>query len=324
MDWEQSEDNKSLNHYVDRYRKIYACGKCDDEISDHDRRTGWWVAAYPERKRVGYWISQLMVPYVPATRIIDQFDESTPDFFYNFVLGKAYQQADMQLDRTIILRNMTAEPAVERNVAIGVDVGKTKHLTIGNPTGIFKTITAQTWEEVEYWRNRYDATMVIDAAPEFTIPNQLVKKYPGKVFLAVYSDDSKGMGTVRWGTRDKTGMVFIDRTKAFDNLVQELTSDKFKYHGSPEDYEEYIRHWGNVYRVVEKNKLGHDVARWVEQVGKPDHFPHSHVYFRTALERVFGAVGAGVVETAPRMGGMPPMSPTVDDNGIINLDHLRR
>lgn len=320
MDWEETQDH---NHYVDQFERVFKCGKCRQTLRDEDRRTGEWIQAYPERAPVGYWISQLQVPYVTAGRIIDQFEESSTDFFYNFVLGKAYQQADMQLDRTVVLRNLSAEPAIERNVAIGVDVGKTKHLTIGNPMGIFKTITCNEWEEVEYWRNLYDAVMVIDAAPEFTIPARLVKKYPGKVFMAVYTDDKKGLGTIRWGEGDKDGMVYIDRTKAFDHVVQELTSDKFKYHGSAADYDEYIRHWSNIYRIVERTKTGHDVARWVETQGRPDHFPHSHIYFRAALERVFNAVGAGVVETMPRHN-TAPLAPMVGADGRIDLEHLKQ
>lgn len=318
MDWEETPDH---NHFVDRVARVFRCGKCKSELSNHDRRTGEWVAAWPDRKAVGYWISQLQVPYVTAGRIVDQFEESSLDFFYNFVLGKAYQQADMQLDRTVVLRNMTGEPPIEKNVAIGVDVGKVKHLTIGNPTGIFKTVTVTEWEQVEYYRNKYDAVMVIDSMPDFTIPSRLVKKYPGKVFLAVYGDDKKGLGTIRWGEGDKRGMVYIDRTKAFDHVVQELTGDKFKYHGTEADYAEYIRHWSNVFRIVERNKQGHDVAKWVETQGRPDHFPHSHVYFRAALERVFGAVGAGVVETMPRQG-QAQIAPTIDADGRMNIDHL--
>ena len=319
MDWEETGDH---NHFIDRLTRTFRCGKCKEVLRDHDRRTGEWVQAYPDRKAVGYWISQLQVPYVTAGRIIDQFEESTLDFFYNFVLGKAYQQADLQLDRTVVLRNLTPTPAIEQNVAIGVDVGKTKHLTIGTPTGIFKTVTCTEWDDVEYWFNRYNAVMVIDSMPDFTIPSRLVKKYPGRVFMAVYADDKRGLGTVRWGEGDKRGMVYIDRTRAFDHVVQELTANKFKYHGQPEDYDEYIRHWGNVFRVVERNHAGHDVARWVETQGRPDHFPHSHVYFRAALERVFNAVGAGVVEVSDSQNQVP-LAPLIGKDSRIKPDYLK-
>ena len=68
MDWEP--DGKC--HYVDRDKKIYACGKCKQEISNEARRTGRWLAQYPDRKRHGYWISQMMAPWVTAERIIEK------------------------------------------------------------------------------------------------------------------------------------------------------------------------------------------------------------------------------------------------------------
>lgn len=293
LDWEESDEK---NHFIDRRRGIYACGKCGKEITDQARRRGEWIKAY-EREPSGYWMSQLIVPYIPAKRIIEQFNESETSFFYNFVLGKAYQQADMLLDREVIVRNLSPESVVEHSIAMGVDVGKAKHVVIGTPTGVIKTVTVENWEDVEYLRNKYDATMVVDGAPEFTIPQQLTKKYPGKVFMAYYVTDKKNLGVIRWLEGVDRGVVHIDRTKAFDFIVQELTSNKFKFYSPLEDLEEFIKHWANIYRIVELNRLGVMTAKWVTVENKPDHFAHAHLYYRVALEKTFGSIGAGVVET---------------------------
>lgn len=294
LDWEESDEK---NHFIDQDRRMYICGKCGGEITDDDRRRGQWVAAFPGKEISGYWMSQLIVPYISAKRIVEQFKESETGFFYNFVLGKAYQQADMNLDREVIVRNLSPSSVVEHSICMGVDVGKKKHVVIGTPTGVIKTASVDEWEDVEYLINKYDATCVIDGAPEFTIPQQLTRKYPGKVFMAYYVTDKKNMGIIRWLEGADRGVVHIDRTKAFDFVVQEITANKFKYYLPLEELEEYIYHWKNIYRVVELNRLGVHQAKWLTTENKPDHFAHAHLYYRTAMEKVFGAIGPGVVET---------------------------
>jgi DNA-directed RNA polymerase subunit RPC12/RpoP len=291
------EESPEKNHFVDQEKEVYRCGNCKLELDDEDRRHGEWIPAYPERNLVGYWMSQLLVPYVTAKRVMEQYHESDTAFFFNFVLGKAYQSADMILSRDVVVRNISPKPPVARNVAMGVDVGKTKHYVIGTPSGILEVGTTDSWEKIEYLRNQYKAKCVIDALPEFTTPAKLMKKYKGEVFAAYYVDDKKNAGIIRWLHGKDRGIVHIDRTKAFDTVVQELTSNMFNYYLSPEKLEDYIYNWSNIYRIVERNKKGVVVAKWVEEDGKPDHFAHAHLYYRVALEKVFGSVGDEIVET---------------------------
>ena len=303
MDWEKSTDK---NHYVDIAKEAYVCGNCRRKIPDNARQSGRWIPAYPDRSSVGYWISQLIVPYVSAKRLIAQFEESSTDFFHNFVLGKAYQEADMLLDREVILRNLGIQKPMYRNIAMGVDVGKNKHFVIGTPMGVLEVGSTDDWEHIEYLFNKHEAIMVIDAAPEFTVPQQLIRKYPGRVFMSYYVQDKKNSGIVRWLEGEDSGVVHIDRTKAFDFVVRELTANKFKYFMPANQLEDYISHWANIYRIVEVNKLGIPQAKWVQVEGKPDHFAHAHLYYRIALEQVLGSIGGEVVETVERAGQQDP------------------
>lgn len=300
LDWAKEENN----HYIDQEREIYACGKCGKEITYQQRRDGRWVAKYPKNtKRRGYWISQLMAPWVSASHIIDQYNESSTEFFYNFVLGKAYTPADVLVTRETILRaNAPGRPTL-RDVVIGVDNGILKHYVIGSPNGIFRYGKTESWEEIESLFLTYDAIMVIDANPYPTMPKKLAEKYPGKVFMHYYSQDKKNQGITRWGEGENRGAVNSDRTKLLDMVAQELNEAKTIFTQSPMDLEGYIYHWTNIYRTVVENAQGISQGKWITLEGKPDHWAHATAYMRVALaKRLSGGMGRILRPSEPQIG----------------------
>jgi len=120
--------------------------------------------------------------------------------------------------------------------------------------------------------------------------------------MSYYVQDKKGAGMLRCLEGKDRGVVHIDRTKALDFMVTELIADRFKYYMAAERLTEYLKHIEVVARFVEKNAQGYDIARWVEEDGKPDHYFHAQLYFHVALEKVFSGAGCGVVETEPLPG----------------------
>lgn len=279
-------------HYVDQDNEIYACGACDKEIYDDDRRNGEWLAKYPDVARHGYWFSQMMAPWVSAKRILEQKEESNTEFFYNFVLGKAYTPADVLVTRETILRANAPGRATLKDVVIGVDNGILKHYVIGSPNGIFRYGKTESWEEIESLLLTYDAIMVIDANPYPTMPKKLSEKYPGKVFMHYYSQDRKNLGITRWGENENRGAVNSDRTKLLDLIAQELNEAKLIFTQNPMDLEGYIYHWTNIYRTVVENAQGISQGKWITIEGKPDHWAHATAYMRVALQkRLTGGMG---------------------------------
>src|SRR3990167_7969440 len=195
MDWDQGTyiaGGKEIpHHYVNQEQKTYACGFCHKEIYDDDRINGKWVAKYPKRTEGGkgirgYWISQLMCSWVSAAELVKAHQESTIEFFYNFVLGKAYTPADVQINRETIIRALSPQKMLETDVAMGVDNGVLKHYVIGNPYGIFKYGKTESWDEIEYLIKRYKAHTVIDPMPYQVTPKKLVDTYKGKVWICYY------------------------------------------------------------------------------------------------------------------------------------------
>ena len=59
----------------------YQCKYCDALITDDMRRNGRWVAKYKDKEFSGYWIPLLICPWVPATEIIQKFNEKSEEYF---------------------------------------------------------------------------------------------------------------------------------------------------------------------------------------------------------------------------------------------------
>lgn len=290
------------NHYIDRERAIYACGACSAEISDEDRRMGKWIAKYPGREVRGYWISQLMIPWVSAAHILKQEGQMDVQTFHNMVLGLPYQASEYMINRENILAAYASRQIdTTRDVVMGCDSGVIKHWVIGTPDGIFTYGKSESWEEVERLRNMYDATLVIDALPDFTTPQALAKKYMGKVFVHYYSpDNSQSMEVSRRKEGTEYGVLQSDRTKLFDLLAADIVNKSFRFFQPPKELEGLIKHCEHAYRIVEADTKGIMKARWETKEGKDDHWLHALAYYRVGLSFMIKSGTTGGVSAAKK------------------------
>lgn len=312
MDFEESSD---LNHYVNQQLDIFACGKCHRELSDADRCNGDWIAKWPSRDKIhGYWFSQMMAPWFSAAEIVDKFRTTSTEYFYNFVLGKAWTQADLLIDRDTILRALRPSKPLQRNVVMGSDIGVPHWYWLGTPDGVFKWGRAKDWDELEYLFNFYNCeAWVMDSMPEFTKVQEMIKKYPGRAFACQFNKDRAAVGIIRWQEADKRGFVYVDRTKVIDRTVTELSNGNIPIYGNASEVEEFISHAANMYRAIDTDEKGLTKIDWMT-IRKPDHLVLALVYWRVALEKVFSGIGSGVVETMPPVGGK--LAPTVVNGKI--------
>lgn len=306
-------------HYVDIERQIYACGSCGAEILDSDRINGEWVAKFPERDWHGYWFSQLMAPWISAKEILDKQQNNTTEYFYNFVLGKAFTPTDLVVNRDVILRNLAPGMIAKTQVAIGVDNGVLKHWVAATPQGIFAYGKTENWDEIERLIRMYNPIMVIDANPYPNMPKQLTEKYKGRVFINYYKRDTKNLGIVRWGENKDFGVVLSDRTKLLDLVAGEITDGRMLYRMTGYALEDYIQHWGNIYRTIETDANGQERGVWVVQENKPDHYVHAHAYMRIALGKQLGGnMGTDFVE--PTLTRATHKADYVDTDGRLHTD----
>lgn len=304
LDFER--DDNLNTHYVDVDKSVYACGKCHKELSDDDRQSGEWMPKFPSRERRGYWINQLMVPWVSAKKILRQQQDMPIDVFHNFVLGKPWQASEFIINGDAILRACKPGVALKDDVMIGCDSGKIKHWVMGNPAGIFAYGTTTDWEDIERLITMYNATAVIDALPDFTIPEQLARKYPGQVFVHYYIHDSKSLNVTERKEGEQFGVMQSDRTKLFDEMAARISSQRMRFFQSKDALQVkngLISHFENMYRVVEEDTRGIKRARWETKTGKPDHFAHASAYYVVALmQSLLSGQAGGVRQNMPIKG----------------------
>lgn len=297
LDFEHDEHSK--NHYVDETRAVFACGACKGILSDDDRQRGRWVAKYPSRTRRGYWLNQLMVPWVSAELILQQQNDMDIQSFHNMVLGLPYQASEFMINRESILRATHPALADKVDVVIGCDSGKEKHWVMGNPEGIFTYGKTTEWDDVEHLINMYNATAVIDALPDFTVPERLSRKYPGRVFVHYYTHDTKNIDAIVRKEGIESGVIQSDRTKLFDMLAAEITGGQIRFFQQPKALEDLIYHFEQIYRIVEPDPKGIPRARWETKENRPDHWAHATAYYR---------VGLSLQMRAGEVGGVMPAS----------------
>lgn len=295
MDWEPNLNAiKEVErcHFIDRETRSFRCGKCQSVLSDADRINGTWIARYPGRTyRRGYWISQMMAPWVSASRIIDQFDESGIEFFYQFVLGKAYTPTDLIVNRETILRACAPSLIPKVDVVMGVDQDASGQYWVAMTSqGIFAYGKTTSWEELEHLKLTYHATIVCDPAPFPTMPKLLAEKYND--FYLCYFKESKHLNIVEW----KGKLVYADRTRLLDTVATEITQAKLLFRQRPYELEEYIRDWSNLYRTTVEETDGRTKSKWLKKENRNSDYSFATAYARVALSRQISGGSSTFIE----------------------------
>lgn len=294
-------------------RPAFVCGKCLKELSNDDRKNGRWIRRYNNRDSHGYWINQLMVPYVSARRVLDQYEESNIEFFHNFVLGKAYTPSDMRVDRATILRACVPSTIAHTGVAMGVDQ-KASDLqwVAGTPQGIFAYGHAKSWEEIEDLKLMWQAVLVMDAAPYPTGPKKLAEKYPDAYMCYFPNRVFQGINAVEW--KDNS-VVQADRTRLLDIVAAEISEAKLIFRMRPYELEEYIADWQNIYRTTTEEPDGRTKSEWLKKDNKESDFSFATAYMRIALSRVLASGGMGKL-IEPDADYQPIVTDTMTKEGV--------
>lgn len=306
IDYEPDED---MRHYVDKERQVFACGKCQSVLTDNDRRNGRWVAKYPKRARHGYWISQMMAPWVTAERIMEQEQEMDTATFYSMVLGKAYTPSDMVVNRETILRACAPSIIQHTGVAMGVDQDAGgQYYVLMTSQGIFDYGYVKSWEEIERIKLTYSAVVVADPAPYPTMPKKMAEKY--RDWYICYFKEMQGLGITDW----KGSVVYADRTRMFDTIANEITNATLLFRQRPQELEQgMISHWENLYRTTVEEPDGRTKSTWLKKDGKQSDYPFALLYARVALSTILSSSNASLVE--PTLSSNAPVTDSLTANG---------
>lgn len=279
---------------VDLTKEIYICKSCKGELSDNDRRIGKWVRRFNDNREFsGYWINQLMCPWITAKKICSDYKSKSPHYFSTRVLGLPYSGSGNQVTTETITRNLTDRVnSQDGRIIIGVDSGtpmtiegSSTWIVIGNDKGIFYYGSVKTWAEIEVFMKRWPTSVVVgDQGGDMIGIRKLQETYPNRVFLAYYRRDRKSQSIIKWGENEEEGIVIIDRNKAIQLVIDEFTERRIHLHGTRSDFQDYITHWSNIYRVIEEDRATQQpIYLW--QRNGPDHLVHATVYFVAGLDR---------------------------------------
>jgi hypothetical protein len=287
------EPSDSKNHYVHKELRIFACGKCERELTNRDRIRGRWVARFPSRDKIhGYWVSQMMVPWFTAEMILDEYEKRSPTYFNSMVLGKAYTPSDLSVNREAILRACVPSHIPQVGVAMGVDQKAAEfHWVAMTAQGVFAHGKEKSWEDIESLKLKWNAIVVADGRPYPTGPKRLAQKYPD--FYVGLGKPITTLDTVIWDK--KTNTVYYDRVKILDIVADEITNAKLLFRENAYQLEDYIADWENIYRTTVEEPDGRVKSDWLKKANKESDYSFATAYARIALSRILGSTGSGTL-----------------------------
>ena len=265
-----------------------ACSHCGRPVGIYP---GQWIPSVKDAEISGRRWSQLTSAFVDPLSVLIAYNDPPQGNLgdvYRFKLGLPYVAAEDRLTEASVFGCCGNYLPLSSHVgpcAMGVDVGKDKHVIIGAKTGkdryeIFKTIRLSKWEDIHDIAQRFNVRSAVvdirpyeDKAREF----QNSERYP--VFLCQYVENSPS-GEVY---DEKHGIVKAARTEILDathRLVTTpgmLTIPRFC-----DEIKIFAKQLCDPFKILEKDKkTGVQVYRYK---GKNDHYRHALNYFLLAAK----------------------------------------
>jgi len=274
------------------------CRKCGKPLN----RTGEgrWIPTNIGPDRHGYQVSRLLSPRVDLSELIragQSYDEEAHRQWVNQDLGMPHQVGTGGYSATLLrgVQQPYAWPANSWRCAMGVDVGSVLHVVVrrfrkdGAGRQMRRAVhvaTVDRFEDLDPLMRRFDVRQcVVDALPETREALRFAKRFDGKVKLAWYS---AGSGAKRdEAAREKPTeeyMLDLDRTRTLDALWSFYRSGDIENSQMLGADNELHDHLQAMSRVVETDRNGNPVARWVS--ARADHYAHADNYANVALDRL--------------------------------------
>lgn len=283
------------------------CRKCRKAL---DVTAGEWVAAFPDRETLGFWISKFVVPGVDLRRVVTNHHKTHPadiQNHYNRDLGEEYAPAEGRLSRKALeaccrpgeiylqadcasfnLKTMGVDVATARacNVRISehFDEHRKKALWIGTVDA--SDAPDERWvqamaDRLQAMAERYEVNMVaIDHLPEGRLARALAARLAGRCYLVAYSTAKSP--TKLWDVDDEESKVVVHRTFAIDATLDMFRAQRNLIPALEELPDDYADHMGALVRIVERDEKD-KVVVFYRSTG-PDDFAQAEVYDLVATE----------------------------------------
>ncbi len=268
-----------------------ACRNCGREIFIRD---GQWEPQFKSNSDYmhGYQWSQLTSAFNDPKEILDDFFDPPQGNLadvYRLRLGLPYIAAEDRLTIPQILDCCSQEIMDSHDpgpCAMGVDVGKIKHVVIGIKIGkgqyrIVKTARVSEWNDIHDLAKRFNVKSdVVDIRPYEDSARKYQSESKHKTFLCEYKENTP-MGAVY---NDKSGIVAVGRTEIFDathGLV--TTPGQLSIPRYCPEIKEFAAQLCGAYKILETNKkTGISVYRYK---GVNEHYRNALNYFLLAARQ---------------------------------------
>ncbi len=267
-----------------------ACYKCGADVGPKSGCKGLWVPAKPSNTSCmqGYHWSQLLSPARandPADILRDYNDPPQGNLgdVLRLRLGLPYVAVEDRLTTAVVKECCGTDIMVTRHVgpcAMGVDVGKIKHVVIGVRTGneryeIVKVIQLSAWNDIHDIAKRFNVrSSVIDARPYEDEARSFQKAESYRIYLAEYAENTALGATYN----DATGLVKVNRTEIFDQTHRLFTKKMLRIPRDCKEIDEFASQCCATAKVLETNKkTGTSIYRY-RKLGD-EHYRNALNYF---------------------------------------------
>lgn len=279
------------------------CDKCSREVPVwQGTDSAMWVPQFPNKTNYmhGYRASQLMAPYNDPAEVLEAY--TNPPYndlanVYRLKLGMAYSDKTEKLRKGDVLANCGNDGLCMSHpgpCAMGVDVGKVKHVVIGTKIDnkrfeILRAIKIpqgpEGWNQISDLAKKYNVkSTVIDIRPYEDEARSYQRSHGGDVtnpatFLCEYSDTQITDSMFN----NNTGIVKVHRTGIFDQSHRVLSTGEMVLPRQCPEIEEFARQCCNCARFEEKDKRkGTVVHRYRPTGDRQEHFRNALNYFLLA------------------------------------------
>lgn len=267
-----------------------ACEKCGKPVGIEDTE---WVPAERENSAFmhGYRWSQLSSTFNDPAEILEQFNnppQGNLGDVYRLRLGLPYAAIEDKLSVGVVKDCCGPDimPTFHPGpCAIGVDIGKVKHVVIGVRTSreryeIVRMARLSRWEDIHDLAKKYGVKSgVYDIRPYEDEARSFQKSEPYRIYLCAY-DENRVQGA-RYN--DVDGMVRVNRTEICDATHRVISEKRIVLPRSCPEVDEFARQCCNAAKVLEVNKRsGVAVYRYRTVGSGGDHYRHALNYFLLA------------------------------------------
>ncbi len=302
LEWLATDDfaGKTSVSLVDGVH-VYACRKCDGELSFEDRIRGEWVPKFPRREPSYYQFNQLMAPWITAEKLWQkQEDYPFKQLFYNYCLGIPYLGDNVLVTEELIIGCRTIKPRDQWKGprVLGIDWGDRSWMVVlqafGDKIGIvhLERIDASDIGEiiptVVQCFEKFDCrVMVNDAGYGKDRNTLLLKKFPERVYSCFYPTTEKGSKIFEPQWQDESHKVSVDRTSSIKLALGLFRSKSIVI--APEvdlgELKTFVKHLTNLVSVKDYDEKTGEIEEWIASTGQ-DHFGHAFNYAAIALGKL--------------------------------------